>query len=204
MRTNNNVRAVGIPLPVLNSNEAIVNYVCANWNSAVNEYESCYIAYLDHNNKLIKWELFNTGDATAVDIDVSKILRTAVSLDAKGLVFAHNHPGGNTQPSHADITTTELIYKGCEILRIKFVDHIIVSTKDGPYSFAQSKILNTYRDNIEKANAIVVKGTFTNIALSIVENFCLKSKKEGTTDYAIRTATLQLLKVYTKFYDPII
>lgn len=45
------------------------------------------------------------------------------------LVFAHNHPDGDSSPSKADINSTAELKKVCDALGAKFLDHFIVGSK---------------------------------------------------------------------------
>jgi len=48
---------------------------------------------------------------------------------AASVIFIHNHPTGNTEPSRDDIELTKRLIKAGELLGIKIHDHIIVSKK---------------------------------------------------------------------------
>ena len=57
-----------------------------------------------------------------------------------GVVLAHNHPSGDTEPSREDIETTQRLVNAGEILGIKVLDHIIIG--DGKYlSFKEQGML---------------------------------------------------------------
>ena len=59
------------------------------------------------------------------------ILREAILKNATILAICHNHPSGNVVPSRADDQLTQRVQKACEVMRIHFLDHIIVC--DGHY-----------------------------------------------------------------------
>lgn len=69
------------------------------------------------------------GIATSVDIRI--LMREAVLSGATIMAFVHNHPSGNTQPSKADDVLTQQIAKACQVMRIFFMDHVIVT--DGAF-----------------------------------------------------------------------
>ena len=65
-----------------------------------------------------------------------KELFTRVLLSgAEGIIIAHNHPSGNTEPSSSDFNTCERIRLASETLGIDLVDFIIVG--DDTYSFRE-------------------------------------------------------------------
>jgi len=56
---------------------------------------------------------------------------------ASQIVLAHNHPSGNLKPSDADISITRKIKDGARQLDITLLDHIIVTSDERYYSFAE-------------------------------------------------------------------
>jgi DNA repair protein RadC len=53
---------------------------------------------------------------------------------AAGMILVHNHPSGNLTPSAQDDSITQRIKKAAELLDMRVLDHIIVST-EGYYSY---------------------------------------------------------------------
>jgi len=47
------------------------------------------------------------------------------------VAIAHNHPSGSTRPSKDDDRLTERVKKACDVMRLFFADHVIVT--DGSY-----------------------------------------------------------------------
>ncbi len=46
---------------------------------------------------------------------------------AAAIIVAHNHPSGQTEPSHEDIEVTKRLQEAGKILGIVLLDHLIVS-----------------------------------------------------------------------------
>lgn len=59
---------------------------------------------------------------------------------AKSVVFAHNHPSGNTSPSKQDIELTQHMYDSLKTLDIRLIDHIII-TKNSYFSFLEEGLI---------------------------------------------------------------
>ena len=55
-----------------------------------------------------------------------EILRRALELGASALILVHNHPSGDPTPSEADITMTERIRIGAEVMGITIHDHLVI------------------------------------------------------------------------------
>jgi DNA repair protein RadC len=61
---------------------------------------------------------------------------------AAAVIFAHNHPSGDLQPSEADIRLQDQLTEAGKILGIRVLDHIIV-TRKGHYSFQESGLIKS-------------------------------------------------------------
>ena len=59
---------------------------------------------------------------------------------AAAVIFAHNHPSGELNPSNSDLKIHEQLTEAAKILGISVLDHIIISKK-GYYSFQENGAL---------------------------------------------------------------
>lgn len=89
-------------------------------------FESRSLAMLDERT----WP----GTVNQVEVDIRDIIRHALLLGSPTLVFAHNHPSGNAQPSKQDIALTKRLHDTCKTMGITLYDHIIVA-RNGSFSF---------------------------------------------------------------------
>ena len=92
--------------------------------------EEAHVMLLSQNYKLIKEMRVSQGGLTEVSVDVRMIIKEAVLNNATVLAFVHNHPSGNTHPSRFDDTLTQTLKKACDLMRIHFLDHVIVCDGD--------------------------------------------------------------------------
>ena len=101
------------------------------------------VMFLDSQNQLIEIEDLFKGTVNASAVYPREILQSAVKHKAVGLIFVHNHPAGNPQPSENDRQITQdLIFAG-NIMQIKVLDHIIIG--DNRYfSFADAGLIEEY------------------------------------------------------------
>lgn len=90
--------------------------------------------YFDASDRLKKVVELSSGDETAVQIDVKKVIQNAVLNDATGVVLAHNHPGRSGEPSLSDIDATRSISVMLRKIGVKLYDHIILDGEDKPFS----------------------------------------------------------------------
>ena len=95
------------------------------------EHEEFYILLMNQNYKLIKSVRISQGGITETNADIRIMMREAVLCNATIFACCHNHPSGSLSPSKADDGLTQGIKRACEVMRIHFLDHIIVT--DGAY-----------------------------------------------------------------------
>lgn len=90
-------------------------------------HEEVWVAYVDTRNRMIAWEKAAKGTINSSSIHPRDIMERALALKASGFIVVHNHPGGNSSPSSADIDFTRQLERAAQTLFIRFLDHIIVS-----------------------------------------------------------------------------
>jgi DNA repair protein RadC len=106
------------------------------FNADTLEYcEESIVMYMNFANKVIAYDKLSRGGMTGTVIDQRIMFASALKIGATGLIMAHNHPSGTLSPSVQDIEITKEIVKGGDILKIKVLDHLII-TADGYYSMA--------------------------------------------------------------------
>jgi len=75
---------------------------------------------------------------------------------AAAVVFVHNHPSGNEKPSVEDDSITDRLCKAGNILGIHILDHLIITPRNGHYSYREAgKIKDDFLD-YELSNFIEV------------------------------------------------
>ena len=89
----------------------------------------------------IGYTTISEGGLTSTIVDVRVVMQTALVSNATAIVLAHNHPSGNTRPSGQDDSLTRKIKSACELMDIRLLDHIIVTSYDSYYSYNDEGIL---------------------------------------------------------------
>ena len=95
------------------------------------DIEEFWVLLLNQNYRLIKKVRISHGGISETAVDIRIIIREAVLANATILAVCHNHPSGNLTPSKADDELTRSIKHACELMRIFFMDHVIIT--DGQY-----------------------------------------------------------------------
>ncbi|MBR1502750.1 MAG: DNA repair protein RadC [Prevotella sp.] len=95
------------------------------------DVEEFWILLLNQHYRLIKKVRISHGGITETAVDIRIIIREAVMVNCTILAVCHNHPSGNLSPSRQDEELTKSIKRACELMRIHFLDHVIIT--DGLY-----------------------------------------------------------------------
>ena len=69
-----------------------------------------------------------------------EVVKAALRANAAAVIFAHNHPSGNLQPSQADELLTRNLKEALAMVDVKVLDHFIVAGT-GALSFAERGLL---------------------------------------------------------------
>jgi len=102
--------------------------------------EQFRVLLLDIKNKVIKEVLISMGSLTSSIVHPREVIKPAVKESAASIIFIHNHPSGDPEPSVDDMEITDRLCKSCSIMGISVLDHIIVA-EGGYFSFKQKKLM---------------------------------------------------------------
>jgi len=95
---------------------------------------------LDGASNLIQKRTVFIGTLNHSIIHPREIFADAISDRAAGIIFVHNHPSGNAEPSKEDIAITKRLMEVGKIVGIEIIDHVIIG-KNGHFSFqAEGKL----------------------------------------------------------------
>ena len=101
------------------------------------------VMFLDAQNHVIEIEDLFEGTLNASAIYPREVIQSAVKHSAAALIFVHNHPAGNPQPSDNDKQITQELVFAANIMQIKVLDHIVIG--DNRYfSFADAGLIERY------------------------------------------------------------
>ena len=95
------------------------------------DVEEAWVLLMNQNNKLIKALRVSHGGFTETAVDVRIIIKEALLAKATVLALCHNHPSNSINPSKDDDRLTQRVKNACELMRIFFMDHVIIT--DGNY-----------------------------------------------------------------------
>lgn len=110
------------------------------------DVEKFYMLCLDAKNKIISLETVSSGSLSSSAVYPREVIKKALVNKTAAVIFAHNHPSGDPEPSSDDDVMTARLYMACAIMGITVHDHIVVGSKERHYSYANAgKIANYQR-----------------------------------------------------------
>lgn len=97
------------------------------------------IVNLQTDGKPINMNVVSMGALDQSIAHPREILKSTILSNASAIMLVHNHPSNKLQPSMDDIATTARVKQLCDLIGIKFLDHIIVGPGRDYYSFHQKQ-----------------------------------------------------------------
>ena len=94
---------------------------------ASEEREVFMALWLNSQNGLIEADAMFYGTLTQTSVYPREVVKRGLQLNAAAVIFAHNHPSGNTEPSSADLRLTAALMQSLALVDIRTLDHFIVA-----------------------------------------------------------------------------
>lgn len=104
------------------------------------DYEVFACLFLNAQHQVLAFEQLFKGSLNKSHIYPREIIKRVLFHQASAVIFAHNHPSGNNQPSVADKQITQTLQQALDLFEIKLLDHFIIGSGT-PYSFAEQGLL---------------------------------------------------------------
>lgn len=102
--------------------------------------ENAKVLYLDTKNRLLGIEDIGIGTINSTALHSREAVKGAVLQSATYVIFVHNHPSGNPQPSKEDTEFTKKLVNAFSLMDIDITDSIIIG-KEGFYSYRQNNMI---------------------------------------------------------------
>ena len=134
------VKEIYISNTAYRCSEDVANSEIAEKELRNSDREKFICVHFSINNKIISYEVVSMGSLTSSIVHPREVFKAAILANAASVLFMHNHPSGNTEPSIDDIEITNRLCKAGSILGINVLDHLIITT-DGYLSFKQKGLI---------------------------------------------------------------
>ena len=76
----------------------------------------------------------------AAQSPLQSLFHQAIANLAAGLIFVHNHPTGDPEPSQADLDITRRLSEVGRVVEIRVLDHVVIG-QDCYFSFADEGLI---------------------------------------------------------------
>jgi DNA repair protein RadC len=99
--------------------------------------------FLDPKNQVIEEKTLFEGTVDSSAVYPREVIKDALRYEASALIFAHNHPSGDPEPSLCDKEITRDLVFAARVIQIKVLDHIIIGN-NRYFSFADQGLIDAY------------------------------------------------------------
>jgi len=82
--------------------------------------------FLDNRHRVIEFAEMFRGTIDGTSVHPREVVKQALAINAAAVIFAHNHPSGVAEPSHADLHLTRRLKDALALVEIRVLDHIVV------------------------------------------------------------------------------
>ena len=103
------------------------------------QHEVFAALFLDNRNRVISFDRMFNGTIDGASVYPREVVRAAINHNAAAVIFAHNHPSGVAEPSHADEQITKRLKEALALIDVRVLDHFVVG--DEVVSFAERGLL---------------------------------------------------------------
>ena len=134
------------------------------------------IVNLQTDGKPINMNVVSMGALDQSIAHPREILKSTILSNASAIMLVHNHPSNKLQPSMDDIATTARVKQLCDLIGVKFLDHIIVGPGRDYYSFHQKQKI--------PLSSLKLTNNLEDIELEgfrVAENTAVKEEKKTVT-----------------------
>lgn len=107
--------------------------------------------FLDAKNRVLTSRILFTGTLTTSSVYPREVIISALQHNAAAIIFAHNHPSGDVEPSKSDIQITRKLFFALRYVGITLHEHMIIGN-EGVYSFASQGLISTFNTEFEGSN----------------------------------------------------
>jgi len=104
------------------------------------DHEVFVVLLLDAQHRVTAFEELFRGTLTQTSVYPREVVKCALKHNAAAVIFAHNHPSGVAEPSHADEILTRSLKAALTLVDVQVLDHFIVAGSR-TMSFAERGLL---------------------------------------------------------------
>lgn len=104
------------------------------------DHEVFAVIYLSQRHRMITIDELFRGTIDGVSVYPREVVKSVLQHNAAAVMFVHNHPSGEPEPSQADERITARLIDALKTIDVRVLDHVVVA-KGGVVSFAKRGLL---------------------------------------------------------------
>jgi len=100
------------------------------------EHEQFHAVWLDTRHYILGVDALFRGTLDGASVHAREVVKAALRWNAAAVIFSHNHPNGDPEPSAADRAITVRLREALELIEVRVLDHLVVAAA-GTVSLAE-------------------------------------------------------------------
>lgn len=121
----------------LNSPEVVVQVVESMFSASKLPEEHVFVLATNTSGGIVGVFAVSHGSVSITVINPREAFIRLLLCGAAGFFLVHNHPSGSVLPSRDDCRTTRIFKEAGELMGLSLLDHVIMGTDGGFYSFRE-------------------------------------------------------------------
>ena len=127
-----------VDTPAFTSPQVVRDYLIMEMTD--NPIEVFYALFLNSKHKLLSIDALFHGTIDSAHVHPREVMRKVLEYNAAAVIFAHNHPSGNAEPSVSDVAITVRLKEALALIDVRVLDHLVVGGSE-VVSFADRGML---------------------------------------------------------------
>ena len=88
--------------------------------------EAFCVVLMDNRHRVIAFKELFQGTIDGASVYPREVVRACLHHNAAAVIFAHNHPSGNSEPSAADVAITRTLKQALDLIGVRVLDHLVI------------------------------------------------------------------------------
>ncbi|WP_395377172.1 DNA repair protein RadC [Marinicella sp. W31] len=116
----------------------VKSFLLHNFKQTENERFACL--FLNSKHHLLSFQYLFQGSISSTQVYPRTVAQYCLRLNASSVIFVHNHPSGDVQPSTADQVLTSHLIEVLKLIDVDVLDHFIIGLNKS-FSMAEHGML---------------------------------------------------------------
>ncbi|WP_252089832.1 DNA repair protein RadC [Pseudomonas sp. MWU13-3659] len=96
--------------------------------------------FLNSKHRVLGFEVLFSGTIDSAPVYVREVVKRVLARNAVAVIFCHNHPSGDPEPSNCDVVLTESLRRSLSMIDVRVLDHIVIGSGE-PVSMLEQGLI---------------------------------------------------------------